>query len=215
MAAVGGVARVDDVDLGDEDVLEGAGLPAHLDRRCRRALQDGDALDGDVGVIDLDRVVVGVVEDVLDRGPRIVLQPVRLPVKRANLFVIRHLGRERFEVSGEVHGVERRGVDGHAVEDEGLLIFVADPAPHPQIILVGLVVAVVGIDVGLVDVLLTRKDAVSGSLDCRGGGIEGDRTFHVRAWSKINPVGTIAQHCMCNAGEPIYTSTSRSQLSRL
>lgn len=67
VAAVGGVAGVDDVDVGDEDVFERAGRPAELHRWCRRAFPDGDALDGDVGVVCFDRVVVGVVEHVLDR----------------------------------------------------------------------------------------------------------------------------------------------------
>ena len=88
MAAVGGIAGVDDVDVFDEDVFEGAGRPAELHSRCRRAFPDGDALDGDVGVVGLDRVVVGVVEDILHRGPGVVFQPVRLPEEGADLLVV-------------------------------------------------------------------------------------------------------------------------------
>ena len=88
MAAVGGIARVDDVDVGDADVLEGEGRPAELHRRGRGALPDGDAFDADVGVVGLDRAVVGVVEHVPDRRPRVVLQPVRLPEESADLLVV-------------------------------------------------------------------------------------------------------------------------------
>ena len=38
VAAVGGVARVDDVDVGDEDVFEGAGRPALKWVRCQQCL---------------------------------------------------------------------------------------------------------------------------------------------------------------------------------
>ena len=88
MAAVGGVARVDYVDVGDEDVFEGAGRPAELDRWCRGAFPHGDALDGDVGVVCFDRVVVGVVEHVLYGGAWVVLQPVRLAEECAHLLVV-------------------------------------------------------------------------------------------------------------------------------
>ena len=88
MAAVGGVARVDDVDVCDEDFFEGAGRPAELDRWRRGAFPHGDALDGDVGVVGLDRVVVGVVEHVLYRRPGIVLQPVRLAEECAHLLIV-------------------------------------------------------------------------------------------------------------------------------
>ena len=73
VAAIGGIAGVDDVDVGDEYVFEGAGRPAELDRWCRGAFPHGDSLDGDVGVVCLDRVVVGVVKHVLDGGPWVVL----------------------------------------------------------------------------------------------------------------------------------------------
>ena len=73
VAAVGGVAGVDDVDVCDEDVFEGAGRPAELDGWCRGAFPYGDALDGDVGVVCFDCVVVGVVEHVCHCGTWIVL----------------------------------------------------------------------------------------------------------------------------------------------
>ena len=73
VAAVGGVAGVDYVDVCDEDVFEGAGGPAELDCWCRGAFPYGDALDGDVRVICFDCVVVGVVKDVLYCGPWVVL----------------------------------------------------------------------------------------------------------------------------------------------
>ena len=154
VAAVGGVARVDDVDVGDGDVFERAGRPAELDRRGGGALPDGDAVDADVGVVGFDGVVVGVVEDVADRGPGVVLRPVRLAEEGADLLVVGHPRRERGEVAGEVHGVEGRGVDGDAGEDEGLRVVGADAAPHPEPVLVGLFVAVARVDVRLVDVLL-------------------------------------------------------------
>ena len=88
VAAIRGIARVNDINVGDKDVFESPRRPAELHRWGCCALPNGDALDGDIGVIGFDRVVVGVIEYVLDCGPWVVLQTVCLSEESADLLVV-------------------------------------------------------------------------------------------------------------------------------
>ena len=206
MGGIGVPARVNHVDGVDGDVGEGAGAPAKLYYGGCCAFPDCDALDQGVGVVGFDGVVVGVVEDVAQVGVGIDGQTVGLSEEGADLFIVVGLNGDGVKVAGEVEGVERWGGEGDARKVQGLRGGRVGVAfDHFERFGVLLVVGVGTGRVGLVDVLFTGEDAITGEFDTRGIGVELDRSFYIGTTGDMKPVHSAAEVGVCGAGEVIDT----------
>lgn len=191
-AGVGVVAvvlHVDNVHAVDGDVGQVPARPAELDRRRRLAFPHDDVAHRDVGSVRLDRVVVAVVKRVGYTGARVQRRPVRLAEKGTDLLVVALVDVDRIQVPREVDAVERGCVGRHAAQDKRLLrARGAIPTPHPQAIRVGRIVRVARSDVGLVDVLFPREDAVPGGFNGRCCRCKLDGTLDIGAGLQVDPV---------------------------
>ena len=114
VAAVGWVFGMDDANSGNGDVFEEMEVPAGLEFRRGFTFPGEDAWDGNVGVRGFYCVVVGVVEDGMNRGAGVILQAVGLAEEGTDLLIVGRMDGEGVEVVGEVNEVERGRVDGHA-----------------------------------------------------------------------------------------------------